>query len=180
MRQIYVLLALLFTTVITTAQTHKQSGSLQNTLTAVIRDFPEHFSHIKGDLLEQVGQELVYASSAFVPGTNGATITQFGAPEEHELSWKNILSEEADFKKATASFQKYYSELSKLHVNVTGTNVHFKAAYSTPEEIRKFTTIQFTTEESAMFEDVVLDLSLQYMAGLWQISVSMYKLVSLE
>lgn len=180
MRQAYLLLVLIFLAVITTAQTNKQTGSFQTTLAKVVQDFPEHFVHIKGDLLQQDGHELVYASTTFVPGTSGATITQFGATAEHELSWKNILAEEADFKQAAGLFHHYYTELSRLHVNLAGTNLHFKAPYDAPEEIRKFTTIQFKTDELALFENVVLDLSLQYMTGLWQISVSMYELIVLE
>lgn len=180
MQKLYFLLYLLLSVPFSQAQSIKHTGNLQHTITKVIQGFPNHFSDIKGELLEQDGQQRVYATTTAMAGTPGATVTQYGTDEEHMLSWKNILADEEDFEKAAALFHTYYNELKKLSVNSGETNLHFRAPYDAPEETRKFTTILFTTDEAAVFENVVLDLSMQYVLGIWQLSISMYKLVDTE
>src|ERR1051326_1916349 len=82
----------------------KFSTELSPVLSKVIGDYPNYFSHIKGDTVEKTPQVTNYACLLTMKGMQPGIISQFGDEKDHVYSWQNVLCEAENFEDAKKKF----------------------------------------------------------------------------
>jgi len=70
-------------------------------LSTVIKDYPNHFSHIKGEVIIHDVQSTDYSCNVQVAGAS-SIVTMHGEDKEDVYSWKAVLLQTDDFEKAKA------------------------------------------------------------------------------
>jgi len=158
-------------------QTMAQTGSQiwTDELTKVLTAFPDHFSVIRGQVVGEEGDMKVYETAVQIKGTLRSSIRQYGAAEEGLFSWENILYDFEDFDTAVKQFKKLHDDIRRQQIQINGNRVHFTGSYLQPSEWINSTTIQYELSNLPGYEEVVLDATMQYLPGKWQIGISIYK-----
>src|SRR5215831_10045937 len=172
----YVKLFPLFFCVPAKAQlTLKISDEISPVLSRVIHDYPNYFSNITGDTLEQEIQFTNYACTLKIKDELPGIITQYGEAEDHVYSWKNVLLETENFEEAKRKFHLYYEQIRKTTTIVKGSAIRLVADYTEPDDNKKFNDIIFDIKsEDDVIKNAVIDLSLQNEMSEWKITVSLY------
>jgi hypothetical protein len=173
----HVLPVLVFFCISTKAQLpFKKPNEISPVLSKVIHDYPNSFSSIKGELLEDDPQFSNYACLISIPGiSEPGIITQYGEEKERAFSWRNVLLETENFEEAKSKFRQYYAQARKTITVIHGIEIKLVADYTEPAEDKKFNSIRFTmqTIEEAM-KDVTVELGMQYEMSGWKITLSVY------
>ncbi|HEY6976236.1 MAG TPA: hypothetical protein VH396_08095 [Chitinophagaceae bacterium] len=166
----------LFFYVSTKAQAPLTNASeISSVLSKVIHDYPNYFSNIKGEIVEESPQVVNYESLLNMKDMPRGVIVQYGDEKEHVYSWRNILLETENFEEAKKKFRLYYTQIKKTTAIINQMDIRLVADYSEPDENKQFSTIIFklVSIEPAV-KDVVADLSLQYEMSEWKITLSLY------
>lgn len=169
--------ALLLSTSILHAQlkTPFNKSSIGNDVQKLISDFPNHFSHFSGELIDKKPQMTDYACQLKPEGAESSVITIYSSSKKTIASWKAVMTTTEDFDAAKKKFHSLYTALNNKTVNYQGKNYKLKAAYETPSEEKDFITIVFDLEEE---DDAVsnLKVALDMHAELleWQVAVTIY------
>lgn len=153
----------------------KGSNEISTVLSKVIQDYPNYFSHIKGDVVQEDPQVVNYASLVNMKDMPEGTIAQYTAESDQVYSWKNVLLDTENFDEAKKKFHQYYAQVKKTTAIINQMGIRLVADYTEPDESKKFNTIIFkleTIEQSV--KDVVVDLSLRYEIDEWKIILSLY------
>jgi hypothetical protein len=152
------------------------SNPVSDAISKVLLDFPEHFNHIKGNLIDENVQSKEYSSLVNIPSLDSAVIIQNGQEKDNIFSWKTVLFQTDDFEKAKAKFHEYYGKIKPASASLDGKHVTLEANYAAPDEDKRFATILFSPKpETQALKDVVVDLSLQYLLSGWELTVSVYE-----
>jgi hypothetical protein len=160
-------------TIRTLAQTGNQIWT--DELVKVLAAFPDHFSIIRGQVVEEEADMKVYETAVQIKGTLRSSIKQYGAAEEGLFSWENILYDFEDFDTAAKQFKKLHDDIKRQQILINGNRTHFTGTYLQPSEWIRSTTIQYELPNLPGYEEVVLDATMQYLPGKWQISITIYK-----
>jgi hypothetical protein len=153
----------------------KDPNEISSVLSKVIHDYPNYFSNIKGDIVEESPQVVNYESLLNIKDVPHGTIVQYGDEKERVYSWKNILLETEDFQEAKKKFHLYYTQIKKTKAIINQMDIRLLADYIEPDENKQFNTIIFKLESiEPSIKDVVVDLSLQYEMSGWKMTVSLY------
>ncbi len=151
-------------------------NDLSRALARVLADYPNHFNNIKGSIIDQGVQNTDYACSVIIQGADSSVVTRIGTEQDSVYTWKCVLLQTDDENKAKAKFHEYFNHIKPTVASVHYNRIELKGEYEAPDDNKKFATILFTPKpESDFLENVVVDLSMQYLTGLgWQVSVSVY------
>ena len=179
----HVLTVLVFFCVSTKAQLpFKKSNEISPVLSKVIHDYPNSFSSIKGELLEDDPQFSNYACLLSIPGiSEPGIITQYGEEKERAYSWRNVLLETENFEEAKKRFKQFYIEASKTITVIHGMEIKLVADYAEPSEDKKFNSIRFTLQTiEETVKDVTVELTMQYEMSGWKIALSVYHMDDMQ
>jgi hypothetical protein len=150
----------------------KISNDISPVLSKVIKDFPNHFSNIKGDVLEEDPQITNYVCLLNIKDMPPGVITQYGSEKDDEYSWSNVLLQTENYAEAKKKFHVFYSEIKKTSAIINGS-----ADYTEPDDNKKFCSVLFNVEpHKAITKNIVVDLSMQYEMSEWKITVSLYQM----
>jgi hypothetical protein len=153
----------------------KGSNEVSSVLSKVIQDYPNYFSHLKGDVVDESPQVTSYASLLNMKDMPEGEIVQYTAEADQVYSWKNVLLETENFEEAKKKFRLFYNQIKKTTSIINQMGIRLIADYTEPDESKKFNTIIFkleTIEKSV--KDVVVDLSMRYEIDEWKLTVSLY------
>jgi hypothetical protein len=152
------------------------NNDISNALSKVLTDYPDHFDHIKGNIIDQDVQTIDYSCTVNIPGADSSVITQNGPTKDNIYSWKSVLFTTDDFDKVKTKFHEYYSRVKAINASAANKKITLQGEYIAPDDSKRFATILFTPAPATdALRDVVVDLSLQYLLSGWQISVSVYE-----
>jgi len=160
------------------AQMHllNPNNDISNALSKVLADYPNQFVNIKGTMIDQDVQTTDYTCSVNIPNADSSVITQTGAEKDHVYSWKTVLLSTDDYNKAKLKFHEYYSRVKTASASIGGNKITLHGDYEGPDDSKRFATVLLTpAPETGALKDVVVDLSMQYVLSIWQISVSVYE-----
>jgi hypothetical protein len=150
----------------------KISNDISPVLSKVIRDYPNNFSNIKGDVLEEDPQITNYACLLNMKDMPPGIITQYGSEKDHEYSWSNVLLQTENYEEAKKKFHLFYFEIKKTPAIINGSS-----DYTEPDENKKFCSVLFNVASGdAKTKNIVVDLSMQYEMSEWKITVSLYQM----
>ena len=109
------------------------SNKTQAVLETVIRDYPNHFNDIKGELIGQASQTSSYKSTLELPGASSTTITFVSTSGTQGSGWTCNLLRTQDFEQAKARFSEIYNQLSNSIISAAGQKTFILSGqYETP------------------------------------------------
>jgi hypothetical protein len=175
MRRLLIFFPLFFCASTKAQSPPKDPGEIGSVLSKVIHDYPNYFSNIKGEVVDESPQVVNYTSLINIKDLPQGIIVQYGDEKEHVYSWKNVLLETEDFEEAKKKFHLYYTQIRKTKAIINQMDIRLIGDYTEPDESKQFNTIIFKLESiEPLIKDVVVDLSLQYEMSGWKITVSLY------
>jgi len=81
----------------------------------VIQDYPNQFSNIKGEVINQNPQSTDYACNVKVNGAEEVSITQYSANKKYPItSWQAVMLTTDDFEDAKKKFKSLFNQLNNL------------------------------------------------------------------
>jgi hypothetical protein len=142
----------------------------------VIQDYPNQFSNIKGEVINQNPQSIDYACNLKVNGAEEVSITQYSTNKKHPIaSWQAVMLTTDDFEDAKKKFKSLFNQLNNLSSG-DAVSFHLKGKYETPVEEKKFTSVIFTTDNgSVTLKKLKVELSMQYELLEWKLKVLVYE-----
>ena len=153
----------------------KTPNEISPVLEKVITDFPNDFSNIKGDVVEEQPSIINYACLLNMKGMQPGIISQYGYADEHAYSWKNVLLETSSFDEARIKFKQFYNNIKKTEASIEKLEIRLNADYIEPEAFKPFNMIRFKLETMQdLVKDVTVELNMEYEMDEWKITVSVF------
>lgn len=155
-------------------------GSFNNqtngALEKVIRDYPNQFKNIKGDLLVSGQHSAEYKSNITIPGAVSTTVTQYSVADKKIVSWQATVYTSNEFDDAKDKFKELYAQIKNTIIKLEGEKpVILNGQYETPSEEKKYTTVLFDLLPSTgATQKLKIDLMLEKINRQWKIVLSVY------
>lgn len=152
------------------------ANSIAADVKKIIRDYPDHFSSVKGEIIAEHPQSTDYQCTLKINGTEESSITRYSSGKEI-YSWQTVVLTTESFEKAKQKFRSLFSQLNNLTVNIEGAGtLHFKGKYEAPSAEHKFTTVLLTDDDQPVGPGkLVLEISLQFQEPMeWKVKVLLY------
>jgi hypothetical protein len=144
----------------------------------VIQDYPNQFSNLKGEIINQNPQSIDYACNFKVNGAEEASITQYSANKKYPItSWQAVILTTDDFEEAQKKFKSLFNQLNNLATKMEeGVYLRLKGKYEQPVEEKKFTSVIFSVDNgSTTLKKLKVEISMQYELLEWKLKVLVYE-----
>jgi len=151
---------------------NKTSAALEK----VIRDYPNRFRNIKGEIIIENTQSTEYRSTIEIPGSTASTVTRYSSKNNDVYSWSCILFEADDFNQVKDKYREFFGQIKNSIIKTEGQKTFIlNGRYEMPSEEKKFTTVIFELlPATGEMKKIKIDLTLQYEITGWKISLSVY------
>ncbi|HET6256466.1 MAG TPA: hypothetical protein VFE32_20495 [Puia sp.] len=148
------------------------SNKTQVVLEKVIRDYPNHFYNIKGELISQALQSTRYRSTLQLPGAESTVITVSAAGQGSD--WSCVVMQTKSFAEARDRFAVIFGQLSNSIITTGGQKTFILSGqYEAPVEDKKSTCIIFTLLPGVGdMKKLKVELTLRQEQGSWKILLS--------
>ena len=152
------------------------SNKTNEVLEKVIKDYPNRFHNIKGDVIVENPQTTEYKSTVQLPGSSNCIVTRYNATHNDVYSWSCTVFESEDFNLAKNKFREVYGQVVNMIIKgESGKPFILSGQYETPTEQKKFTTVIFELLPGVgPMKNLKVDLSLQYELTGWKVLLSVY------
>jgi hypothetical protein len=146
-------------------------------LEKVIRDYPNRFHNIRGDMISQHEQMSEYKSTISVPGASYCSILKYSVANNDVYNWNCTTFNSPNFMQARAKFKEIYDQIENTIIKIEGQKPFIlNAQYRTPTELHSFNSINFellpVVEE---MRNLKIDLSLEKESNIWKVKLSVYE-----
>jgi hypothetical protein len=155
-------------------------GAFSNNMSAglekVIRDYPNRFKNIKGEVIAENPQTTEYQSRVQIPGATSCVVTRYSSSRNDIFGWGCTLFKTEEFNTARNKFKEIFSQIKNSIIRPNGEKPFILSGqYETPAEDRKFTNIIFELLPAVgEMKKLKIDLSIQYEIIGWKISLNVY------
>jgi hypothetical protein len=177
MRSILLTLAFLINSVWLIAQDDVFSNKTNVALEKVIRDYPNRFHNIKGDIIAQHAQTAEYKSTISVPGASYCSIWKYTAANSDFYNWNCTTFNSTNFMQARAKFKEVYDQIENTIIKIEGQKPFIlNAQYRTPTELHNLNSITFELLPVVNeMRNLKIDLSLEKELNIWKVRLSVYE-----
>ncbi len=177
MRSTLLTLALLMNGVCLLAQDDVFSNKTNLALEKVIRDYPNRFHNIKGDMIAQHAQTVEYKSTISVPGASYCSIWKYTASNNELYNWNCTTFNSPNFMQARARFKEAYDQIENTIIKIEGQKPFIlNAQYKTPTELHNLNSITFELLPLVdEMRNLKIDLSLEKESNIWKVKLSVYE-----
>ncbi len=146
-------------------------------LEKVIRDYPNRFHNIRGEMISQHAQMSEYKSTISVPGASYCSIWKYTVANNDNYNWNCTTFNTPNFMQARAKFKEIYDQIENTIIKIDGQKPFIlNAQYHTPTELHNTNYISFellpATEE---MRNLKIDLSLEKESNIWKVRLSVYE-----
>ena len=177
MRSTLITLALLLNAVWLFSQDDVFSNKTNVALEKVIKDYPNRFHNIRGDMISQHAQISEYKSTISVPGASYCSIWKYNVANNELYNWNCITFNSPNFMQARAKFKEVYDQIENTIIKIEGQKPFIlNAQYRTPTELHNMNAITFEllpiTDE---MKNLKIDLSLEKESNIWKVKLSVYE-----
>ena len=150
------------------------SNKVNSALEKVLRDFPNRFHNIKGEVIEQGKSTTEYRSTVQVPGASTCIVIRATDTKKDVYSWSCTALTTEDFIEAKNKFREIYGQIENTIIKIEGEKPFIiTGQYETPSEDKKETTIIFELLPAAgELKKLRVGLSLQSEIKGWKVSLS--------
>jgi hypothetical protein len=153
------------------------TNKTHSTLQQVISDYPNHFRHIRGEMLNSDPQTSDYASSVEIPGSLATVITKYSASADKEVvSWRCIVAQSDDFEVISKKYKELYNQIKNSIIKVDGEKPFIlNGSYETPVEEKQFTTSSLQLLPAiGDLSKVKVEITLEFLVTEWKLSLLVY------
>ena len=119
------------------------NNGISNELAKVVKDYPNHFQNITGELIIQNPQSTDYESTVKLKDAEECIVTEYTSKKQNHYSWQAKLFATDDFDAAAKKFKTCFSQLQNMTVKIGQQAYHFTGAYESPSDEKKFTAVIF-------------------------------------
>jgi hypothetical protein len=150
------------------------SNKVNSALEKVLRDFPNRFHNIKGEVIEEGKSATEYRSTVQVPGANTCIVIRATDTKKDVYSWSCTALRTEVFIEAKNKFREIYGQIENTIMKIDGGKPFIiTGQYETPSEDKKETTILFELLPAAgELKKLRVGLSLQSELKGWKVSLS--------
>lgn len=146
-------------------------------LEKVIRDYPNRFHNIRGEMITQHAQAAEYKSTISVPGASYCSIWKYSVANNELYNWNCTTFNSPNFMQARAKYKEIYDQIENTIIKVEGQKPFILSAqYRTPTELHNINTLTFEllpmTEE---MKNLKIDLSLEKEGNIWKVKLNVYE-----
>jgi hypothetical protein len=151
------------------------SNKTNQALEKVIRDYPNRFHNIKGEMISQHSNTAEYKSVVLVPGASSCTLSKNNSSNDF-YSWSCTALNTRDFMTARARFKEIYEQIENSIIKVEGQKPFILSGqYRTPTELRSMNTISFELLPAVGdMKSLKIELSLEKSMALWKVKLNVY------
>ena len=176
MRSILSTLAFFICTIAAMAQDDVFSNKTNLALEKVVKDFPNRFHNIKGDVIVQHAQTVEYKSTIQVPGAYSCVVTKHSVSNTDTYSWGCTAFISRDFNSAKNKYKEIFEQIANTIIKVEGQKPFIiSGQYRTPIESRKSTVIVFELLPAVgEMKKIKIELDLQYVTSEWKVILNVY------
>jgi hypothetical protein len=177
MRSTLLTLAFLINSAWLIAQDDVFSNKTNVALEKVIRDYPNRFHNIKGDMIAQHAQTAEYKSTISVPGASYCSIWKYTAANNEFYNWNCTTFNSTNFMQARAKFKEVYDQIENTIIKIEGQKPFIlNAQYRTPTELHNLNSITFELLPIVNeMRNLKIDLSLEKESNIWKVRLSVYE-----
>jgi hypothetical protein len=154
------------------------NNQTHSTLQEVLNDYPNHFSSIKGSLLNEDPQSVDFNSKISIPGSLNAVITRYSGPEDKEIySWKCTLLASDDYELAASKYKDVFNQLKNSIIKIEGEKPFIlSGSLAPPTEEKRFisSSLQLLPAASGDLGKVKVELTMEFLVTEWKISILVY------
>jgi hypothetical protein len=146
-------------------------------LEKVIRDYPNRFHNIRGELISQHAKAAEYKTTISVPGASYCSIWKYSVANNEVYNWNCITFNSPNFMQARTKFREVYDQIENTIIKVEGQKPFIlNAQYRTPTELHNMNAITFEllplTDE---MKNLKVDLSLEKESNIWKVKLNVYE-----
>lgn len=152
------------------------SNKTNQALEKVIRDYPNRFHNIKGEMISQHANTAEYKSVVLVPGASSCTLSKNNNSGNDFYSWSCTALNTRDFMTARARFKEIYEQIENSIIKVEGQKPFILSGqYRTPTELRSMNTISFELLPAVGdMKSLKIELNLEKSMALWKVKLNVY------
>jgi hypothetical protein len=177
MRSTLLTFAFLLNTVWLFSQDDVFSNKTNLALEKVIRDYPNRFQNIRGDMIAQHAREVEYKTTISVPGASYCSIWKYTVANNEKYNWTCTTFNSPNFMQARAKFKEVYDQIENTIIKIEGQKPFIlNAQYRTPTDLHSINSISFEllpqTEE---MKNLKVDLSLEKESNIWKVKLNVYE-----
>jgi hypothetical protein len=146
-------------------------------LEKVIRDFPNRFHNIRGELISQHAQVAEYKSTISVPGASYCSIWKYNVANNELYNWNCTTFNSPNFMQARARFKEAYDQIENTIIKLEGHKPFIlNAQYHTPTDLHNINMISFELLPQADdMKNLKIDLSLEKEVNIWKVKLNVYE-----
>ena len=158
------------------AQDDVFSNKTNMALEKVVKDFPNRFHNIKGDVIVQNAEAVEYKSTIQVPGATSCTVTKHIASNNENYSWSCTAFISRDFNMAKGKYKEIFEQIANTIIKVDGQKPFIiSGQYRAPVEQRKLTAVVFELLPAVgEMKKLKIELDLQYVVSEWKVTLNVY------
>jgi hypothetical protein len=120
------------------------SNKVNTALEKVLKDFPNRFHNIKGEILLQGSQTTEYRSTVQVPGAASCVVVRNTQNKNDAYAWTCTAFKTGDFYQAKNKFKEIFDEVENTIIKIDGEKPFIVSGqYASPAEDNKSTAINF-------------------------------------
>jgi len=137
----------------------------------VIRDYPNQFKNITGELITENPQSSDYRCTVKIDNTEESFITKYTATNKEIYSWQALVLTTENFEEAKRKFKSLFNELNNRLIDAA----YLKGTYEAPAEEKKFTNVLFsfpTSDEN--FKRLKVELVMEAALMEWKVRLLIY------
>lgn len=149
---------------------------MRQVLEKVISDYPNGFSTLKGEVLNNNPQTVEYTSLLQFKSAEQNSITEYSG-KVPVYSWQALMLTNEEFDIAEKKYKALYKELKSITLTLNRDYSYgLDGTYEAPSESKKFATSVFRLIPNATYlPNVKVELSLQYELLEWKIYLTVYQ-----
>lgn len=177
MRSINLTIAFLLNAVWLFSQDDVFSNKTNIALEKVIRDYPNHFHNIRGEMISQHAQVAEYKSTISVPGASYCSIWKYNVTNNELYNWNCTTFNTPNFMQARSRFKEVYDQIENTIIKLEGHKPFIlNAQYRTPTEMHNSNMISFEMLPLVdEMKNLKIDLSLEKELNIWKVKLNVYE-----
>jgi hypothetical protein len=177
MRSTFLTVAFLMNAVWLFSQDDVFSNKTNIALEKVIRDYPNRFHNIRGEMISQHAQAAEYKSTISVPGASYCSIWKYNIANNEIYNWNCTVFNSPNFMQARAKYKEIYDQIENTIIKVEGQKPFIlNAQYRTPTELHNTNSISFELLPMVnAMKNLKIDLSLDKESNIWKVKLSVYE-----
>jgi hypothetical protein len=177
MRSSFLTLVFLLPAILLFSQDDVFSNKTNLALEKVIRDFPNRFHNIQGEMISQHAQVAEYKSTISVPGASYCSIWKYNVSNNESYNWNCTTFNSPNFMQARVKFKEIYDQVENTIIKLDGQKPFIlNAQYRTPTELHSMNSITFELLPLVdEMKNLKVDLSLEKEGNIWKVKLNVYE-----